>query len=157
LVLSGSGNTWSGQTEIVRGTVFLGIDNALPVDTILDIHFTSSNNAEYAGVDLNGFDQTVASLRNEGNSGLNAELTNRSRQLSTFTIAETGTASFGGLISGNLALIKTGAGITTLSQANRFTGGLTILEGTVRSGNASAFAQGDVAVHGGASTAGKLD
>lgn len=157
LVLSGSGNTWSGQTEIVRGTVFLGIDNALPVDTILDIHFTNSNNNEYAGVDLNGFNQTVASLRNEGNSGLNAELTNRSRQLSTFTIAETGTASFGGLISGNLALVKTGAGITTLSQANRFTGGLTILEGTVLAGNASAFAQGDVTVHGGASAAGKLD
>ncbi len=157
LVLSGSGNSWSGQTEIVRGTVFLGIDNALPVDTLLDIHFTSSNNAEYAGVDLNGFDQTVASLRNEGNSGLNAELTNRSRQLSTFTIAETGTVSYGGLISGNLALVKTGAGITTLSQANRFTGGLTILEGTVRSGNSSAFAEGSVTVHGGASAAGKLD
>lgn len=157
LMLSGSGNTWSGQTEIVRGTVFLGIDNALPVDTILDIHFTNSNNVEYAGVDLNGFNQTVASLRNEGNSGLNAELTNRSRSLSTFTIAETGTITYGGLISGNLALVKTGAGITTLSQANRFTGGLTILEGTVRAGNASAFAQGDVSVHGGASAAGKLD
>jgi fibronectin-binding autotransporter adhesin len=157
LMLSGSGNSWSGQTEIVRGTVFLGINNALPVDTILDIHFTNTNNSEYAGVDLNGFNQTVASLRNEGNSGLNAELTNRSRQLSTFTIAETGTITYGGLISGNLALVKTGTGITTLSQVNRFTGGLTILEGTVRAGNIAAFAEGDVTVHGGTSTAGKLD
>lgn len=157
LLLSGVGNDWGGQTEIVRGKVFLGINNALPSNTVLDIHFSSTNNGEYAGVDMNGFNQSVGSLRNEGNSGTSAELTNSSRTLSTLTINETSAITYGGIITGNLALVKNGAGTTTLSQSNSFTGGVTVNEGVLQISNAGALANGNVTVNGGATSAGKLD
>ncbi|MES2597237.1 MAG: autotransporter-associated beta strand repeat-containing protein [Verrucomicrobiota bacterium] len=158
LMLSGTANAWDGETELVRGKVFLGANNALPTNTILDIHFSNTNNTEYAGLDMNGFNQTVASLRNDGASGVFADLTNSSRTLSTMTVNETGSITYGGLISGNLALVKTGAGTLTLSLAtNRFTGGATVNEGTLRITSATALAEGNVTVNGGASAGGKFD
>ena len=157
LILSGTGNAWDGQTEIVRGTVFLGAHDALPTSTALDIHFTSSNNSEYAGLNMNGFNQTIGSLLNEGNTGNNAELTNSSRTLSTLTINETGAATYNGIITGNVALVKTGAGTTTLARSNSFTGGVTVNDGVLQITTAGALAGGNVAVNGGASTGGKLD
>lgn len=157
ILLKGTGNAWDGGTDIVRGTITLGATNAIPTNADLDLHFVSSNNTEYAGLNLNGFDQAVASLRNGGNSNTFAELTNRSSTLSTFTINETASATYGGIITGNLALVKNGAGITTLTRANSFTGGLTINEGTLQVGNAGAIAFGNVSLHGGAVAGGKLD
>lgn len=158
LMISGTGNAWDGETELVRGKVFLGANNALPTNTILDIHFTNANNTEYAGLDMNGFNQTVASLRNDGASGVFADLTNSSRTLSTMTVNEAGSITYGGLISGNVALVKTGAGTLTLSQAaNRFTGGATVNEGTLRITSATALVEGNVTVNGGASASGKFD
>jgi len=157
VILSGTGNAWDGVTDIVRGTIILGTHNALPMNTALDIHFVSSNNTEYAGLNLNGYDQTVTSLRNGGNSNTFAELTNRSATLSTFTINETGTAVYGGIITGNLALVKNGIGTSNLSRANSFTGGTTVSVGTLQIGNTGALALGNLALHGGTATAGKLD
>lgn len=157
LIISGTGNAWEGETELVRGTIYLGAHNALPTSTILDIHF-STNNTEYGGLDMNGFNQTVGSLRNEGNSGVFADLTNSNRTLSTMTVNESGTITYGGLISGNVALVKGGAGTLTLSQsANRFTGGATVNEGTLRITSITALAEGNVTVNGGGSAGGKLD
>lgn len=157
VILSGTGNDWGGQTEIVRGTVYLGADNTLPTTTVLDIHFTNSNNNEYAGVDMRGFNQTIGSLRNDGVTGTNAELKNSSRKLSTLTINETGAANYTGIITGNLAVVKTGAGTTTLSQANTFTGGITVNEGVLQVANSNALANGNLTVNGGALAGGKLD
>jgi fibronectin-binding autotransporter adhesin len=157
VILASSGNSWDGGTDIVRGTITLGATNAIPVTSDLDIHFVSSNNTEYAGLNLNGFDQTVTSLRNGGNSNTFAELTNRSETLSTFTINETGTATYGGIITGNLALVKNGSGISNLSRTNSFTGGLTVNEGTLQVGNSGALSFGNVIINGGALAAGKLD
>jgi autotransporter-associated beta strand protein len=158
LMLSGTGNAWDGETELVRGKVFLGASNALPTNTILDIHFSNTNNTEYAGLDMNGFNQTVASLRNDGASGAFADLTNSSRTLSTMTVNETGSVTYGGMISGNVALVKTGAGTLTLSLAtNRFTGGATVNEGTLRITSATALVEGNVTVNGGAAASGKFD
>lgn len=139
LYLSGSGNSWGGQTEVVRGTVFLGAHDVLPTTTVLDIHFTSSNNDEYAAVDLNGFNQTVGSLRNEGNSGTKAELRNTSGTLSTLTVNETGTITYNGTISGNLALVKGGAGTLTLAIENTFTGGALVSAGTLALGHVNSL------------------
>ncbi|MGV3660041.1 MAG: autotransporter-associated beta strand repeat-containing protein [Prosthecobacter sp.] len=157
LVLSGTGNAWDGETEIVRGRVFLGAHNTLPTTTVLDIHFTNSNNAEYAGLDMNGFNQTISSLRNDGNTGANAELTNSSRTLSTLTVNEAGNTTYTGVINGNVALVKNGTGTMILTQANRLTGGITVNDGILRISNATALAEGDVAVNGGTSAGGKLD
>ncbi len=157
VILAGTGNAWDGETEIVRGKVYLGVNNALPTTTILDIHFTNSNNAEYAGLDMSGFNQTVSSLRNDGVTGANAELTNSSRTLSTLTVNETGTTTYGGVINGNVALVKNGAGTLILTQVNRLTGGITVNDGILRISTATALGEGDVTVNGGASTSGKLD
>jgi len=157
VILSGTGNAWDGQTEVVRGTIYLGADNTLPTTTILDIHFTNTNNNEYAGVNMNGFNQTIGSLRNDGVTGTNAELKNTSRKLSTLTINETGAANYTGIITGNLAVVKIGAGTTTLSQTNSFTGGITVNEGVLQVANFGALANGDLTVNGGALAGGKLD
>lgn len=157
VILASTGNAWDGQTEIVRGKIYLGVDNALPTTTVLDIHFTNTNNNEYAGLDMSGFNQTIGSLRNDGNTGANAELTNSSRTLSTMTVNEADTTTYTGVINGNVALVKNGAGTMTLNQVNRLTGGITVNEGILRIGNAQALAEGDVTVNGGASTGGKLD
>ncbi|MCB1275036.1 autotransporter-associated beta strand repeat-containing protein, partial [Prosthecobacter sp.] len=160
LIIAGTGNSWDGQTEIVRGTVFLGVNDALPTTTALDIHFTSSNNTEYAGVDMNGFNQTIGSLLNEGNTGSNAELTNSSATLSTLTINQNVASTFGGVITGNLVLIKTGSGVLTLAPvtgANSYTGGTIVNEGTIRLGNASTAIPGDLTVNGGATAGGTFD
>lgn len=157
VILSGTGNAWDGGTDVVRGKLILGAHNTLPTATTLDIHMSASNNSEYAGVDMNGFNQTVGILRNTGSTGANAELTNSSRTLSTFTLNDTGTNTYGGIITGNLALVKNGAGTLILAQANRLTGGITVNAGILRAGNSSALAEGNVTVNGGATSAGRLD
>ena len=157
VIISGTGNAWDGETHVVRGTVTLGAHNTLPTTTTLDIHFSNTNNNEYAGLDLNGFNQTVGSLKNGGSTGSNAELTNKSRTFATFTVNETGSQAFEGIITGNLALVKNGAGTTTLSRSNSFSGGLTVNDGVLRIADSGALAGGNVTVNGGAGAAGKLD
>lgn len=51
--------------------------------------------------------------------------------------------------NGTNRLIKSGAGTVTLSGANTFTGGVSVLEGVLNAGNASAFGTGAVDVLGG--------
>jgi autotransporter-associated beta strand protein len=157
VILKGTNNTWDGGTDVVRGTITLGAHNTLPTTTTLDIHFTSTNNSEYAGVNMNGFNQTIGSLRNGGSTGANAEITNKSRVLSTLTVNETGTATYGGIITGNLALVKNGAGTMILTQSNRHTGGTTVNEGILRITSSGALAGGNVTVNGGATAGGLLD
>lgn len=149
VILSGTANAWDGGTDIVRGKVILGVNNTLPSTTALDIHFTNTNNTEYAGVEMNGFSQIIASLRNSGSSGSNAEITNSSRTLSMLTVNETGNVTYGGIITGNLNLIKSGTGTLVLSQANRLTGGITLSDGVLRSTIISGLAFGDVTIDGG--------
>ncbi|MEZ5386880.1 MAG: autotransporter-associated beta strand repeat-containing protein [Prosthecobacter sp.] len=160
LILSGTGNAWDGQTEIVRGKVFLGVDDALPTTTALDIHFTNTNNTEYAALDMNGFNQTIGTLLNEGNTGSNAELTNSSATLSTLTVNQSVASTFGGVITGNLVLIKSGSGVLTLAPvtgANSYTGETIVNGGTLRLGNASGLISGGLTVNGGASAGGTFD
>lgn len=157
VILAGTANAWDGETEIVRGKIYLGVNNALPTTTILDIHFTNTNNAEYAGLDMSGFNQVISSLRNDGVTGANAELTNSSRTLSTMTVNESGTTTYGGVINGNVALMKNGVGTMILTQTNRLTGGITVVDGILRISTAGALGEGDVAVHGGSTSSGKLD
>ncbi len=156
LTLSGA-NTWGGTTEIVRGTVYLGADDTLPTSTTLDIHFVSSNNAEYAGLNMNGFNQTIGALRNNGNSLDKAELTNTSCTLSTLTLNQDVNTTYNGIVTGHLALVKNGTGSITLSQSNSFTGGTTVNDGSLILSNANAIARGDLTVNGGATTGGKVN
>ncbi|MEI6239687.1 MAG: autotransporter-associated beta strand repeat-containing protein [Planctomycetia bacterium] len=111
---------YSGATSILRGWLKIGADNTLPVGTTLDV-FTAANNsaaAQAATFDLNGFNQTVAGLTSSGNNGktgyANGYVTNTGASVKTLTVNQSTSGTFGGLITGNLAFTKTGAGNLTL-------------------------------------------
>ena len=78
---------------------------------------------------------------------------NASNSVLTFGLAADG--SFAGKLGGdllnenNLSIVKSGAGILTLSSANTFTGGTTLSAGGITLGNAQALGTGTVTLTGG--------
>lgn len=168
-VLNGSGsvtfsaaagnNTYSGNTNIIRGTLKLGADNTLPTATIVDVAQTTA--ADQSTFDLNGFNQTIGGLQHSGDTtnGNATVINSAAGPLKTLTINQAGNTSYGtktnstGVITGNLALIKSGVGSLTLTGANSYTGGTTLSGGILAASINSAFGAGDVTVQG---TANKL-
>ena len=128
VVVSGTANSYTGVTNIVRGKLELGATNALPLGTTLDID--NVNAAENSTFDLAGFDQTVAGLQRTSSGGGTgtAFLTNSSPTLSTFTVDQSVSTTYGGRITGNLALVQTGTGTLTLAGGLQFdhTGNTTV-------------------------------
>ncbi|MEZ0275648.1 MAG: beta strand repeat-containing protein [Roseimicrobium sp.] len=164
VILSGAntyGDGITATTEIARGTLQLGAHNTLPTVTILDIHF-STNNTELATVDMFGFNQAVSLLRNTGNSNTFAVLTNSDvYTLSTLTINQNANSTYGGIITGNVSIVKNGAGTLTLTRNNTYTGDTVINEGTIILAGGVALpdgaGKGNVIMNGGVTTAGSLD
>ncbi len=127
-------NTYGGSTDLTRGTLLLGLSDALPTATTLDVHWAGSNNDEYTGLDMNGFDQTIGALKNSGNTGFNAMITNRSASVATLTVNQTTDTVYGGTIHGPIALVKDGAGRLTLAYPTRYSGATTLRGGTLALG-----------------------
>lgn len=164
IILSGANTYGDGITALtrtVRGTTKLGAHDTLPTWTSLDLHFASSNNSEVATLDMNGFNQAVKELFNTGNSNASAVLTNATQTLSTLTINQDTVTNYGGIITGNVSLIKNGAGSLTLTRFNTYNGDTVINEGVLQAlgGNAIADSggKGNVILNGGAGAAGTLD
>jgi autotransporter-associated beta strand protein len=71
----------------------------------------------------------------------------------TLNIGSVGTTVIGGVITNggatSVALTKTGAGVLTLTNANTFSGGLTLATGTLRLNNATALGTGTLTIAGG--------
>lgn len=127
-------NTYSGATTInlaganTTSTVKLGIDNALPVTT--DLSFNTHGSASGATLDLNGHNQTVASLSYGNTNGLAAAskfiITNKGATDSVFTVAgATSPANaFKGTISdgatNKVTVVKGGANTLTLNGITAF-------------------------------------
>jgi autotransporter-associated beta strand protein len=150
-------SSYSGNTIIKNGsglkdiTVKLGIANALPITTSLDLTGVANTSGSFATLDLNGFDQTLAGLTDSGTSSaasFGKRVINSNATLSTLTINNAGAVTYGttaanvlagtiggttaaGVAANNLALIKTGAGTLTLTGASSFTGDTTINGGTL--------------------------
>lgn len=146
-VLAGA-NTYGGNTQLINGLTKLdGGDNRLPVTTVLQFGLSTTN----AKFDMNGRNQELAGLAvtssgTDANRDWNAnELTNSSGTLSTLTLNTTSDQTFGGtltnnvgVITGNIALIKSGSASLTLSGTNTYTGTTTVNAGTlVINGNIS--------------------
>ena len=132
-VLKGQ-NTYSGNTEITRGTVFIGATNTLPAASVLDVHWSNANNYDYAALDLSGFNQTVGGLKNTGDSGGNAVVTNSSATEATLTVNQAVTTDFGGVLAGKFAVVKSGAGSLSLTNRNFYSGTTTVSGGTLKIG-----------------------
>jgi autotransporter-associated beta strand protein len=102
--------------------------NILPVTTDLTV-------ASGATLDAYEVNQTVASL--SGPSGSSVKLTN-----STLNVAGSTSTTFGGVISGNGNLTRSGTGTLTLTGANTHSGGTTVTGGTLLANNTSGSATG---------------
>ena len=120
VILSGTNNTYSGLTGIIRGVLKLGRDNALPTSTPLIVGVTG-NTMDQRIVDLNGFNQTVGALGTVAINGLTA-VTNTAGSMTTLTVNQTTNTTFAGVLGGPLALVKQGGGTLTLAGTNVHTG-----------------------------------
>ncbi|MBT3374776.1 MAG: hypothetical protein HN406_04215, partial [Lentisphaerae bacterium] len=106
-------NTYTGVTTVSAGTLQLGAS-----DVIAD-----SSDVSVAGtLDLDGNSDTVGALSGNGSITLGA---------GTLTAGDGANTTFGGVISDNGGLTKTGAGTLTLSGVNTYTGATTITGGTL--------------------------
>jgi fibronectin-binding autotransporter adhesin len=135
LTLGGS-NSYSGNTVISAGTLKVGSATAIPSgvskgDLVLD-----------STLDLNGNNVTVNGFSGSG-SGL---VTTGLAGLANFTVGSNNKSGvYNGVIqngSGTVGFIKTGTGTVTLGGANTFTGGVSILGGTLQVANPSALNNG---------------
>ncbi len=104
------------------------------------------------GVDLNGVSLDV----DDSTFALDGEYTNSSDTPASLVVTLSANATFTGTMSGNLQLVKKGAGKLTVSSANSFTGGTDIQAGTVGITDADALGTGDVSVLGSAAAAGRI-
>ena len=118
LVLTSNTHTYSGDTVIHQGSIQLGIDNAIPTDSILTIGGTGGSR-----LFLEGFDQEIAGLRTAANN--TREIVNDGASASTLTIntPEGTSSSYVGNFRGTntVDVVKNGAGTQVFSRGNNFT------------------------------------
>jgi len=116
------------------------------------------NGGGTAGLDMNGFNQTINGLSNYNGTTYSTDsiVDNlAASSMATLTVGNNdATSTFSGVIrnSGSnavLALAKTGTGTLTLSNANSYSGGTTVNGGTLRISNATALGSGGLTVNGG--------
>lgn len=134
-----TGATYTGTTTMRSGNashvVHLGNDNVMPTGT--DLIFGTGTAANGGRLNLNGNDQTVASL-SSADQAIGSIIT--STGTSTLTIDGASEDSFDLVIgggAGTLNLVRDGSGTTTLTAANTYTGTTTV------SGTSTLIIQGD--------------
>ncbi|MEP6669812.1 MAG: autotransporter-associated beta strand repeat-containing protein [Chthoniobacter sp.] len=131
VIISGTNNTYSGVTQIVRGVLKLGATNALPATTIVDVS-SSTTATEDSVFDLNGFSQSITGLQRTNTVGAGF-VTNNGAAASTLTVTG-GASPFTGVIkdgTSTVALTKSGTGTLTLTGANTYTGATSVSGGTL--------------------------
>jgi autotransporter-associated beta strand protein len=135
-------NTYTGSSDIIRGIIQLGTDNALPVTTSLKL-LTNTVVTETVALDLNGHNQTLGALLHGVVSTLDNNFITNSQpdQLATLTLHQSANTTYSGRIEGNIALVKDGTGTLTLTSTyntaspvatqHSYTGKTTIRGGTL--------------------------
>ncbi len=137
-IVLGAAGIYTGDTQFngssPNGVVTLGIDNGISTVSNVIMGFSNTNGQNF---DLNGFNQTIASLA-QGNSGGTGKITNSGSGTATATLTINGTSStsFGLIIedgaSRKIALARGGSGTTTLTNTtNTYTGGTSISGGVL--------------------------
>lgn len=148
LTLSGV-NTYSGNTLVQGGNLFLGSATALSAISGLNV---TGGALTLTTVDLSGFNATVHNLAGNGTGVITS-----TGGPATLTVNSVINSAFGGALQGNLALVKTGAGRLDLGNSNtvlapsNFSGGVTLTAGTLRVGSDLALGTGTLTVTGASS------
>ncbi len=129
--------------------VRLFTDNGFSTQAGLSISASPSGSATY--VDLNGHNQTVTFLTGSasgGQSGLNSFGGN---SILTISNGNNGTspAYSNVTITGNIAVVKTGLGNQVFANANSYSNGTTITQGTLTTLNTAAAGTGTITLNGG--------
>ncbi|MGO7837462.1 autotransporter outer membrane beta-barrel domain-containing protein [Rhizobium johnstonii] len=121
LTLSGN-NTRSGDTEIDQGRLAVQNGGALADDARVNI-------ADLAGAGLDvATSETIGSLSGGGLSGGDVSLSNAA----ILTVGgDDSSSTFGGSITGDGSLIKTGSGLFQLTGNSTYTGDTDVLDGTL--------------------------
>ena len=151
LVLNGK-STYADRTELRNRTLMIGVNDALPTGTTLYIGNSGTANTNTITFDLAGYNQTVSGLvfttlsantnpRAITNSNATTPSIFTLNNANTATVGSTGTTDGGTMatISGNLSLVKQGAGSLILNNTNTYTGQTIIQGGTVKLGKATAL------------------
>ncbi|HTQ40423.1 MAG TPA: autotransporter-associated beta strand repeat-containing protein [Pirellulales bacterium] len=161
LTLSSAANDWTGGTRIERGKIVLGVDNALPTDTLLTFGSTiapvgpwSPRGSATPTLELNGHNLqlggfTIQSPLDTGYSGT-PTITNTGNTADLLTINNTADFNFAGTITNganSLSVMKLGAGTQTISGTNSYTGTTTINGGALVIGAAGALPTGGAVVN----------
>ncbi|WP_176159344.1 beta strand repeat-containing protein [Prosthecobacter debontii] len=146
IVVLKKANTYTGNSDIIRGIVRIDTDNALPATTTLNM-LTNTVVTESVALELNGNDQTLAGLKHGVVSVVdNVYVTNSlsgAGNLSVLTLNQANSTTYSGRIEGNLALVKDGSATLTLTNTynlggttatatqSTYTGKTTIRAGTL--------------------------
>ncbi|MBY5569586.1 autotransporter domain-containing protein [Rhizobium leguminosarum] len=121
LTLSGS-NTRSGETDVDQGRLAVLNGNALADNARVTLADVAG-----AGLDISA-SETIGSLSGGGSSGGDVSLVNAA----TLTVGHDDSSStFGGSITGDGSIIKTGSGLFQLTGNSIYTGGTDVLDGTL--------------------------
>jgi fibronectin-binding autotransporter adhesin len=115
LVLQGD-NTYTGTTTVNAGTLRIGAANRISDSSALSV----SSGATF---DMNGNNETVASIAGAGSISLGA---------GQLIAGDGNNQTFSGVISGTGTFVKKGSGTLTLSGANSYTGQSYLVAGTTR-------------------------
>jgi autotransporter-associated beta strand protein len=130
--LSGA-NTYTGTTTIGGGTLALSGGSAIANAGVVTL-----SNVSGAALAVNA-SETIGSLRGGGATGGNVSVATDQ----ILTVAETGSQTYSGAISGAGGFTKSGAGTTTLSANSSYSGATTVSAGTLAyNGNNSSTAVG---------------
>ena len=121
-MLSGA-NTYTGATTVSAGTLQAGAANTFSSSSAVTVD-------SGATLDLNGYNQTIASLAGAGNTTLGA---------GTLTTGSGGSTTYSGNLSGNGDVVKTGSSTWTLSGTNSNLGKVTVSGGTLTATTNTAF------------------
>jgi autotransporter-associated beta strand protein len=117
-----SPQTYTGLTTISAGVLKLGAANVLPATAAV-----ATANVSGALFNLDGFNQTIATITGGGTTGGGVTLGS-----GILTVGDATSFTFTGNISGTGGLTKQGSGVMTLAGTNAYTGPTLITAGTLR-------------------------
>jgi len=150
-----TGHTWSKQVIAFGGSTTIGVNDALPTSSILELGWSTAGNST-GTIDLNGFDQTVAALQTRSavlGLGGNQTVTGTS---GTLTVNASTSHAYEGRIMGGVGLTKTGSGTLTLNNLSGtdsdHSGATTVNGGVLQAGTSDAFSTNSPVTVGGSGT-----